>query len=267
VVARGEGKRGISLHALVIGINEYENAKLRLAYAVPDASLIAQTFRHVTRSLFDEVNIKVLTSRAETTKDSILREIRSYENLNPDDLFVFYVASHGIVDNGEYFLITSNVGSVSTRKLKETAIGQDTIKTVIANIPTSKKLIIIDTCNSQALGESLQVALMTRGLTEDTAFKVLSRAVGVTILSATKTTQEALEGYKNHGLFTYVIAEGLKGSADYDGDGFIKTFELADYVDNEVPIVAEEVFKRAQYPTVSPAGQGFPIARVESRSR
>jgi len=82
------------------------------------------------------------------------------------------------------------------------------------------------------------------------------------VLNATKSTQEALEGYKDHGLFTYVIVEGLKGKADYDRDGYIKTFELADYVDNEVPTLAEEVFNRAQYPTVSPAGQEFPIAKV-----
>jgi WD40 repeat protein len=261
-LTRVKGTPKVSLHALVIGINEYSNPKLELAYAVADANLIAQALKKAAEPLFDQVDIKVLTSREETRRESILNAITSYGNLNPQDLFVFYVASHGIVDQGEYFLISSDVGSVSSRKLRETAISENAIKSAIANIPTFKKLIIIDTCNSQSLGDSLQAALLTRGLTEDTAFKVLSRAVGVTILSATKTTQEALEGYKDHGLFTYVIAEGLRGGADYDGDGFIKTFELADYVDNEVPRVAERVFRRAQYPTVSPAGQGFPIGRV-----
>jgi WD40 repeat protein len=251
-----------SLYAVVIGINEYDNPNLRLQYAVPDALLMAETLREVTGPLFDKIHIKLLKTKDETTRENILKATEAFRSLDPEDLFVFYVASHGLIDDGKYFLITSNVGSTSTRKLEENAIDQEAIKSLIANVPTSKKLIIIDTCNSQALGESLQVALLTRGLTEDTAIKVLSRAVGVTILSATKSTQEALEGYKDHGLFTYVIVEGLKGKADYDRDGFIKTFELADYVDNEVPALAEEVFKRAQYPTVSPAGQGFPIAKV-----
>ena len=251
-----------SLYAVVIGINEYENPKLELQYAVPDALLMAETLRKVTGPLFDKVHIKLLKTKKETTRESILKVTKSFQSINPEDLFVFYVASHGLIDDGKYFLITSNVGSTSSRKLRENAIDQDAIKSLIANVKTSKKLIIIDTCNSQTLGDSIQVALLTRGLTEDTAFKVLSRAVGVTILSATKSTQEALEGYKGHGLFTYVIAEGLKGKADYDRDGYIKTFELADYVDTEVPVLAEEVFNRAQYPTVSPAGQGFPIAKV-----
>jgi len=251
-----------SLYAVVIGINEYDNPNLELQYAVPDALLMAETLRKVSGPLFDKVHVKLLKTKKETTKESILKATESFQSINPEDLFVFYVASHGLIDDGKYFLITSNVGSTSSRKLRENAIGQEAIKSLIANVKTSKKLIFIDTCNSQALGESLQVALLTRGLTEDTAFKVLSRAVGVTILSATKSTQEALEGYKDHGLFTYVIVDGLKGKADYDGDGYIKTFELADYVDNEVPALAEQVFNRAQYPTVSPAGQGFPIAKV-----
>ncbi len=253
-----------SLYAIVIGINEYDNPNLELQYAVPDALLMAETLRKAAAPLFDKINIRLLKTKQETTRESVLKATESFQLIDPEDLFVFYVASHGLVDDGKYYLITSNVGSTSSRKLKEDAIDQEAIKSLIANVKTSKKLIIIDTCNSQALGESLQVALLTRGLTEDTAFKVLSRAVGVTILSATKSTQEALEGYKDHGLFTYVIVDGLKGKADYDRDGYIKTFELADYVDNEVPAVAERVFQRAQYPTVSPAGQGFPIAKVQN---
>ena len=75
--------------------------------------------------------------------------------------------------------------------------------------------------------------------------------------------EEALEGYKGHGLFTYVLAEGLNGKADKGKSGFVKTTELADYVDNEVPILAERVFKRAQYPTISISGMGFPIGQIK----
>ncbi|MFN3741016.1 MAG: hypothetical protein ACK4TF_10180 [Thermodesulfovibrionales bacterium] len=65
-----------------------------------------------------------------------------------------------------------------------------------------------------------------------------------------------------HGLFTYVLTEGMKGKADTDGDGFIKTLELAAYVDSEVPALAERVFKKAQYPTAQPIGQSFPVGKV-----
>lgn len=251
-----------SLYALVIGINEYKNPKLQLNFAVADSDLFANTLKQGAASLFEKVEVKKLSSKEETTRENILKELKAMQSLNPDDLFVFYVASHGTVDDGEYFLITSNVGSTRTEKLKTDAIGQSVFKELIGNIPATKKLIIIDTCNAGALGEAIQVAMLTRGMSEDTAMKILSRAVGSTILSASTSIQEALEGYQGHGLFTYVLAEGLKGKADKGKTGYVKTTELADYVDNEVPTLAEKVFKKAQYPTISISGQTFPIGRA-----
>ena len=251
-----------SLYALVIGINEYKNPKLQLNYAVADATLFANTLKKGASALFDKVEVKTLSSKEATTRENILKELKAMQSLNPDDLFVLYVASHGTVDDGEYFLITSNVGSTRTEKLKTDAIGQSVFKELVGNIPATKKLIIIDTCNAGALGEAIQVAMLTRGMSEDTAMKILSRAVGSTILSAATSMQEALEGYQGHGLFTYVLTEGLKGKADKGNTGYVRTTELADYVDNEVPTLAEKIFKKAQYPTISISGQAFPIGKV-----
>jgi WD40 repeat protein len=251
-----------SLYALVIGINEFKNPKLKLNYPVADAELFASTLENGASRMFEKVIIKKLLGGPETTNENIVRELKAFQSLKPDDLFVFFVASHGTVDDGEYFLITSNVGSTRTEKLKTDAISQTVFKELISNIPTTKKLLVIDTCNAGALGDAVQVAMLTRGMSEDTAMKVLSRAVGSTILSASTSVQEALEGYKGHGLFTYVLTEGLSGKADKSRSGYVKTTELADYVDNEVPALAEKVFKRAQYPTISISGQGFPVGQV-----
>jgi WD40 repeat protein len=251
-----------SLNAIIVGINEYKNPKLQLKYAVSDAELFEATLKKVTAGLFEKVNIKKLVTKENTTSENIIKELKAYKSLNPDDVFVFFVASHGTVDNGEYFLITSNVGSTRTEKLKTDALPQGMLKELIANIPATKKLIIIDTCSAGALGEAIQVAMLTRGMSEDTAMKILSRAVGSTILSASTSLQEAVEGYQGHGLFTYVLVEGLKGKADKGKTGYVKTTELADYVDSEVPVLAEKVFKKAQYPTISISGQAFPIGKT-----
>lgn len=252
-----------ALHALVVGIQEYENPKLTLKYPVADANLFADSLKERAAGLFETIKITRLTTRQETTSASItvaLNKMRA--EVGPNDLFVFYVASHGTVDDGEYFLITSNVGATSTEKLKRDALSQNSLKELISNIPAAKKLIVLDTCNAGKLGDAIQVAMLTRGMSEDTAFKVLSRAVGSTILSAANSQQEALEGYRDHGLFTYVISEGLQGKADLDKDGFVKTTELANYIEDEVPDLAEKVFHHKQYPVASPSGQGFPVVRV-----
>ncbi|MCX7981714.1 MAG: caspase family protein [Syntrophales bacterium] len=251
------------MYVLAIGINEYKNPKLELKYAAADAQLFAHTLSEIANPLFDTVKIKILTTREETTKENIKKVLQGYKSINPDDVFVFYVASHGTVDEGEYFLITSNVGSLSTSRLREDALTQVELKELIANIPSTKKMIVIDTCNAGKLGEALQVAMATRGMSEETAIKILSRAVGSTILSASTSLQEAIEGYQGHGLFTYVLTEGMKGKADLDKDGFIKTLEIANYVDSEVPMLAEKIFKRPQYPTATPSGQSFPVGKVK----
>jgi len=262
VISLAKAFKKPSMFAVVIGINEYKNPKLELKYAVADARLFAETLKNIATPLFENVNITLLTTKEETTKQNIKKTLEGMKNLRPDDVFVFYVASHGTVDEGEYFLITSNVGSVSTFRLKEDALTQAELKELIANVPTTKKMIIIDTCNAGRLGEALQVAMMTRGMNEETAMKILSSAVGSTIISASTGLQEAMEGYQGHGLFTYVLAEGMKGKVDVDKDGFIKTLELSNYVDSEVPVLAEKVFKRAQYPTAQPTGQAFPVGKV-----
>jgi uncharacterized caspase-like protein len=178
---------------------------------------------------------------------------------NPGDLFVFYVASHGLTDDGEYYLITSNVGSASTDHLKTDAVSKEELTALVANIPATKKLMIIDTCHAEALGNALQAGLMTRGLDEVTALKILSRAVGTTVLAASTSTQEALEGYKDHGLFSYVLAQGLMGKGEVDKNGIVNTLALAHYVDDQVPTLAQSQFNHPQYPTVETNGQAFPL--------
>ena len=251
-----------ALHAVVVGIKDFANPRLALKYSVADAELFASALEDGGAGLYSAVHVRRLLTPEETTSSAIIAALkRARQDVGPDDLFVFYVASHGLVDDGQYLLITSNVGSTSSDHLKQDALSQSTLKELISNIPSSKKLVVLDTCSAGQLGDAIQAAMLTRGMSDDTAMKMLSRAVGSTVLSAATSVQEALEGYKEHGLFTYVIAEGLRGEADANKDGFVKTLELADYVDSQVPELAETVFKHKQYPIVSPTGQGFPLVK------
>jgi WD40 repeat protein len=249
-----------NLHAVVVGIQEFNNTNLNLTYPVKDAQLFAETLAKYSAPLFQKVDIKLLVTPAQTTREALIHSIKDMQSaVGPDDLFVFYVASHGATDDGEYFLITSNVGSVSTEHLKADAISKEELTALVANVPATKKLLVIDTCHAETLGNAL---LMTRGLDEPTALKILSRAVGTTVLAASTSTQEALEGYQGHGLFSYVVADGLAGKGDVDKDGFVSTFGLAHYVDIQVPDLARREFNHAQFPVTEISGQQFPLTKV-----
>ncbi|MCK9392063.1 MAG: caspase family protein [Syntrophales bacterium] len=257
-----------NLYALVIGINEYKNKSISLNYAVPDARAFAETLKKSATPLFEKINIKVLITPAATTKEAITMAFEEVRQIvKPNDVFVFYNASHGVVDvvdsEEQYFLLTSNVLLLSSRHIGKDAIGQKELAQLIGNIPAQKKMVILDTCNAGKGGKEIQVALLqqTRGLTDSTAVKLLQRAIGSAVFSASSDTQLALEGYKGHGLFTYVLLEGLRGKADIKKDGYITVLGLADYVEENVVKLSEDVFKRQQTPTIQ-TGANFPIGRV-----
>ena len=258
-----------NLYALVVGINEYKNKSISLAYAVADALAFAETLKNTASPLFGKTDIQTLTTADQTSKEAISRAFADLRlKVKPNDLFVFYNASHGIVDvvdnDEQYFLLTSNVLFLSSRHIGRDAISQRELGGLIGSIPAQKKLVILDTCNAGKGGKELQIALLTqtRGLTESTAVKLLQRSIGSAVFSASSDSQQALEGYKGHGLFTYVLLEGMQGKADIKNDGFITVLSLADYTEENVVKLSEEVFKRQQTPTIQ-TGANFPIGKVK----
>jgi WD40 repeat protein len=259
-----------NLYALVIGINTYKNQSISLTYAVPDATAFAGTLKKIASPLFEKADIRTFTTLETTTKEAITKAFEDVRQLvKPNDLFIFYNASHGMVDvvNGEeqYFLLTSNVRLLSSQHISKDALSHKDLVQLIGSIPAQKKLVILDTCNAGKGGKEIQIALLqqTRGLTDATAVKLLQRAVGSSVFSASADTQQALEGYKGHGLFTYVLLEGLQGKADFKKDGFITVKGLALHTEERVITLSEEVFKRQQNPMIETGAYDFPIGKVK----
>lgn len=269
IVTSNAAARKADLYALVIGINTYRNTSISLTYAVPDAIAFAETLQKAAAPLFGKTDVRALTRPEATTKEAITTAFEEMRKIvRPNDLFVFYDASHGLVDvvNGEeqYFLLTSNVRLLSSHRLAEDALSQKELAALIGSIPAQKKVVILDTCNAGKGGKEIQLALLsqTRGLTDATAVKLLHRAVGSSVFSASSDSQQALEGYKGHGLFTYVLIEGLQGKADFKKDGFITVKGLALHTEERVMTLSEEVFKRQQNPMIETGVNDFPIGKV-----
>ena len=56
------------------------------------------------------------------------------------------------------------------------------------------------------------------------------------ILSASGANEVSAEDNTlEHGVFTYYLVEGLRGKADFDGDGLITVDEVYRYVSERVP--------------------------------
>lgn len=252
-----------TLHALVVGIQDFPEApRNNLNYPDADAKLIAQTLREKAAPLFDKLDIRLLSGAAQTDKQHVVEALFAMQKATkPDDEFIFYVASHGIVSGGQYYLVTSNVSAADPASLKASAIGANELADLLANIHAAKKLAIIDTCDAGAAGSALSSG--NRGLDARTAATILGRDYGFTVLAATTSNQEALEGgYRNHGLFSYVVADGLAGKAAAEPGGIVSSFPLADYVGDQVPTLAQTLFHRVQQPTSEKNGKTFAITAV-----
>jgi uncharacterized caspase-like protein len=266
VLARYSPAGKPQLYALVVGIQDFADSSLDLKYSVADANAIAQVLQQKAAPLFDKVNVETLTTQKMTTKEALIAAFARYRTINPSDVFLFYVASHGTIESAdlasrEYFLIPSNLNAVSEEAIRRDGLSEGELKRMIASIPATRKLLLLDTCHAGAMGDAMMVS--TRDLAESGAVTVLAGAVGSTILSASTSDQEALEGENGHGLFTSVLLRGLGGGADLLKNGSVKTLDLAVYTDNEVPKIALEHFKREQYPNTHSAGRSFEI--VSSR--
>ena len=138
------------LHAVVIGIDQYKNSQLKLNYAVSDANAIYASLNKQIGGLYDAGSITLLTTPAQTSKQAIQEAINQVkQNAQLADVFVLYVAGHGVSypDDG-YYMLTSDVLQPSQDRIKATSIPAEELQSLIAQVPTQKELVLLDTCNS-----------------------------------------------------------------------------------------------------------------------
>ena len=245
------------LYALVVGIEKYANPTFNLQYSVADATAVGAELKSKALPLFQSVNLEELTRPEETTKTALIDALGRYRSLvGPNDIFVFYVASHGVVGGEDlktrqYYLVPSNWSSTREEDLSRDAIGASDLKEMIGKIPAAKKLILLDTCNSGALGEALA--------TTSVDANIIATAVGITVLSASSSDETAAEGLEGHGVFTWVLLQGLDGKADIFKTGAVNTTDLGGYVESEVPKIAMSKFHHEQHPDLEKHGKAFQI--------
>ena len=245
-----------NLYIFTVAINKYRDRRLQLKYAVPDAEFILKGFSSQKKSLYQNIFTHHLFDD-NVTKDGLKSSFEKLGNeVQADDVFVFYIAGHGITydEDGDYYYLPSNFRFTSSEAIQQQGISKNDLTRYLSLIKASKTLMLMDTCNAGSfLGNN------TRGLSEQTAIDRLSRSTGHATIVASSDDQVAMEGYEGHGIFTYILVEGLRGKADTDGDGFITLQELSAYTEEEVPRRSYEKWGYEQTPMRNLRRQDFPI--------
>ena len=250
------------LFAIVIGINQYKNPKYRLNYAVADGNEFKAVLQKHSKLMFGEVEIVTLFD-SESSKESILMAFDKVSSMaNENDLFVFYYAGHGTVDeiSNEFFIVPFDVTQLygNSELLQDKAISAAEIKRLSMSINAQKQVFFIDACHS---GGSL-IAASARGAAEEKAMGQLARSTGTFWLTASSVEQFATEFQElGHGVFTYSLLEALQGKGRPEGQQPVVTVrEISSYVEQRVPELSEKYKGAAQYPSSFSFGNDFPIA-------
>lgn len=195
--------------ALIVGLNKYPRCELKWC----DNDAIAM--ESLIESNGDgSPNFEVRMIVDECSQSKLLDSIKQLFS-DDADIALLYFSGHGAEDDGGYLVTTDYTSTYLGVRM------EDVLR--FANESKCKnKVIILDCCFSGKMGESILVQNRT----------VLG--AGVTIMAASQTWQPSMEDPNlQHGVFTELLLEGLKGGAA-DIGGKITPASLYAFVDQSL---------------------------------
>ena len=221
------------MHVLALGINQYGDPQIQsLAYPVADARAVVDLLRARATGLYALDEVTLLSDRDVTPArwTEVLHEVRTRlkDNVKPDDLLVFFLAGHGIVDESTrkyYFVGRDFTLAALNQQVFTECISWDDFR-LLADVPC-RKVALLDTCHSGAIQP-----LRSRDL--KAAVRELQADVIITVTASTGEQRAAEKSEWQHGAFTKCLLEALMGKADQSRDGTVTLEELVPYVKESV---------------------------------
>ncbi|WOX10599.1 protein kinase domain-containing protein [Streptomyces sp. N50] len=212
--------------AICIGIDEYEGED-RLDLCVADATEVADYLSQPEYG-FD---VELLVNR-EANLPNIRRALLSVMN-EELEFFLLYFSGHGLVTELDAFLVTADY-----QPLAEGVSLADLARyTEKISQKTKHCLTILDCCHSGAgsFGGSRQLVTP-----EEIDRGIPARTESRSLLAACRPEQVAIEDSRyGHGLFTYMLLEGLAGDAA-DPHGNVTIGGLSEFIDRSLEAAGAE---------------------------
>jgi hypothetical protein len=216
------GGRPARLLGVLVGVDDYGEERLKLAYAKSDARRLAQALEASIGRYYGTEKLHLLLD-AEATPEAIAGALEEMvAAADPHDTLVFSFAGHGVKgDDDRYYLapfgyrIDDPTGSGLSWTQLSSILGRAKARVVV----------ILDACHSGLSGaEGL-------GTNDDAVASLLGGPrAPMLVLAASKGRQYSYEDPKwGGGAFTHALVEVLKSnwrSADLNGNGVIEVSEL-----------------------------------------
>jgi len=180
------------LFGLFIGIDRYESDAISpLAYAGADVTALRDCMVERCGLAAHDGVLLVDDPTAPPTRRHILRAMDRLASapIQPADAFVFAFAGHGFHCGGRSFLAACDSEISSEAILRETAVGVDTVRSFLDQIPAQQQILILDACRNNPLRG-------TRSLGADAMSPEMTRDLGALLRS--RTAAEAAPVRRSH---------------------------------------------------------------------
>lgn len=249
-----------TLHVLAVGVTAYRDSSLRrgVRFAAEDARALKDTLEVPGRLADARLGTVRLLRDAEATRERIYKELEEMARVvQPGDRFVLYLAGHGTALDGEYYFLTQELDNGGNEAVRRQALSGKELRERLSRIQSRSTLLLFDTCSSGTYGSTAQQDLKA-------SVKRFEQLDGRLMLASAGDRRMALESpFRQHGIFTAVVIEGLLGKADFSKDRVVKATELLNYVVETVPEITKEQFRERQEPYQSSQGN-FPLTNTSS---
>jgi uncharacterized caspase-like protein len=238
--------------ALLVGVRQYNSAELPdLKYTEADVEELAKV---LLAAGYPAENVVLLTGaraardpQAAPTAARVRAELdRLLRDRQPDDLVLVAFAGHGIERKAARQFCFCPSGAVLAEA--STLLSLNEVYEKLKACPAGYKLLLADACRndpgtrSVTIPEEANVPSVTRP-------QFAAPPGGVMAFYSCSASQFAYEPDDlRHGVFFHFLIEGLRGAADFDGDGEIIREEIEAYVKKRVRAYTAEKLKREQWP-------------------
>ena len=250
-----------TLHLIVVGINQYQNKKMVLNYALADATAFKDEIEKDAKSVITNIKTYFVTDNTATKSGITAAFAQVQETAKAQDVFVFYYAGHGVIGKDkEFYLVPNDVSDLKNvqSELETKGIPAKMLQQYAIDIAAQKQLFIHDACQSAGAFNEM----LSADGDQQKSIAVVSRSTGTHWMAASGAQQFANEfSQLGHGAFTYVLLEALKGSAA--ADKMITVNGLKNYLQQEVPELMKKYSGTLQYPASYGFGNDFPVELIK----
>ncbi len=244
------------LYILSVGIDKYRDASINLKFAAKDAADFSDRLSAAARTIYKPENIYLIKLvNEQASKQNILATIDSLsKKIKHGDRFIFFDASHGLLLQGQYYIVTSSFDGklFSTNSL----ISSNEIVEISKKIKSLSQLFIFDTCHAGGVDN------IVSGL-YDARMSVLAKKMGLHIFASAGSVQTALDGFQGNGLYTHTLLQGIARGSEVDAerDGTVTVTKLGRYSKDKTTEISARL-GHPQTPFIINFGKDSPLFKV-----